>query len=392
MLCFATVFILRFTLSFIHRKATLTTMCSQDASSHRQDGGDHLEEEKKPPYWKMWLFLGFLGFDAVSSLTFLTPLVPFVRKHEGETLDHYTLYGSFSDLSILAILRLVTAGYALLRSYCSGTMRPESPFDLYHPNGDRKTREELDNEALEEPCCPWFRRYVSRSAFPCEVVCLVSGLLSVAKCLARLNQEIGTLSDSQPHHPIFWFSLALSAICSAIEPVYLDSITNLVAGRGRSQQSMTWMRRIGSNLSIPLLSADSPVEEEQGEEDDIEQGDDQVAPEDVRGVSDITTDSSYKANWSDLLALCVPDLHLIVFAFIFLLLAALAQIYIPKYTGNILDSLTETFSNEDDDKSRTPIWDVPGFVSNVEKLVMASILCGVFSGVRGSIFTVVRLS
>ena len=76
-------------------------------------------------------------------------------------------------------------------------------------------------------------------------------------------------------------------------------------------------------------------------------------------------------------------------AFVFLLLAAMAQIYIPRFTGNILDALTETYQDEDDDANRTPIWDVPGFVSNVQKLIVASILCGVFSGVRGSIFTVV---
>lgn len=57
-------------------------------------------------------------------------------------------------------------------------------------------------------------------------------------------------------------------------------------------------------------------------------------------------------------------------------------------TGNILDALAETFSHNDDDH-RGSMWNVPGFVSNVEKLVVASILGGVFSGIRGSIVTVV---
>jgi hypothetical protein len=52
--------------------------------------------------------------------------------------------------------------------------------------------------------------------------------------------------------------------------------------------------------------------------------------------------------------------------------------------------LTATYAREDDDAKRESIWDIPGFVNNVEKLVVASILGGVFSGVRGSIFTVVR--
>jgi len=369
-------------------------MCSRETSTQRQsqDGND---EEKKQSYWKVWLFLGFLGFDAVSTLCLCTPLVPYVKQHEGATLDHYTLYGSLSDLVILAMLRLITAAFALLRSYYSDAATPEPPFDLHHPNGDRKTREELDNEALEEPCCPWFRRYVSRPAFPCEVVCLVTGFLSVAKCLARLNLEIGTLSDSLPHHPIFWIALAMGALCSTVEVAYLGSITILVGECGQSRRqrlggSMTWMRRIGSNLSIPLLAGDTPPEEEE-ENVDVEEGEEEIADENIRGTSDITGDSTYKAKWSDLLALCVPDLHWIGMAFVFLLLAAMAQIYIPRFTGNILDALTETYQDEDDDSNRTPIWDVPGFVSNVEKLVVASILCGVFSGVRGSIFTVVRL-
>lgn len=368
-------------------------MCSRGASSQR-NSQDGQADDSKQPYWKVWLFCSFLSFDAFSSFILLTPFIPYIRQNEGATLDHYTLYGSLSDLVMLAILRLVTAGYAMLRSYANpDSATPESPFELYHANGDRKSREELENEALEEPCCPWFRRYVARPAFSCEVVCLVSGLLCVAKCLARLNQEIGTLSDTLPHHPIFWLALAMTAFCSTMEAAYLDSITKLVAecsSRSRSSTSMTWMRRIGSNLSIPLLAGDAPNEELQ-EEYDVEDVDDETADENVRGVSDITADTNYKASWSDLLALCVPDLHWIGLAFVFLLLAALAQIYIPKFTGNILDALTETFQDRDDDdnSNRTPIWDVPGFVSNVEKLVVASILCGVFSGIRGSIFTVV---
>lgn len=355
-------------------------MCSREAYSQRQS-----DEQSS---LKVWLFLGFLTFDAISSLVLCTPLVPFVKQHKGTTLDHYTIYGSLSDLAVLAILRLVTALYALLRSYCSDTAPPESPFELYHPNGDRKTREELDNEALEEPCCPWFRRYISRSAFPCEVICLVSGLFSVFKCLLRLNYEIGTMSDTLPQHPIFWFALAMSALCSTVDAAYLDSVTKLVGELGQSRRQRmgnTWMRRISSNLSIPLLSSDVPVEEDIDEEE----GEDDIADEHARGVSDITGDTTYKANWSDLLMLCAPDVHWIAMAFVFLLLAATAQIYIPKFTGNILDALTETYQDEDDDSNRTPIWDVPGFVSNVEKLIVASILCGVFSGVRGSIFTVV---
>ena len=73
-----------------------------------------------------------------------------------------------------------------------------------------------------------------------------------------------------------------------------------------------------------------------------------VNNDDIRVASDITGDANYKAKWSDLLALCFPDAHLTAMAFVFLLLAAMAQIYIPRYTGNILDLLTATYTDEDD--------------------------------------------
>jgi ATP-binding cassette subfamily B (MDR/TAP) protein 9 len=359
-------------------------MCSRE---RQLDGSEGNEERVKQSYWKVWLFLFFLLVDAISSLVLCTPLFPFLRQHEGTTLDHYTFYGSFSDLAVLAVLRLITATFGLLKSYFHHVAIPESPFEPYHQNGDRKTREELDNEALEEPCCPWFHRYVSRPAFPCEVVCLVSGLVSVFKCLARLNYEIGSMSDSLPHHPIFWLALAMTTLCSTINAAYLDSVTKLIGKLGQRAGENTWMRRISSNLSIPLLSDHSPAQEE--EIIDEEEAQDDILDENVRGTSDIRGDTTYKANWSDLLMLCAPDVHWIAMAFVFLLLAAMAQIYIPRFTGNILDALTETYKDEDDDANRTPIWDVPGFVSNVQKLIVASILCGIFSGVRGSIFTVV---
>ena len=65
--------------------------------------------------------------------------------------------------------------------------------------------------------------------------------------------------------------------------------------------------------------------------------------------------------------------------------------YIPKFTGNILDALAEAFSGKGDHRHES-MDDVPGFMSNVRLLIVASILGGVFSGLRGSIFTIVRTS
>ena len=76
--------------------------------------------------------------------------------------------------------------------------------------------------------------------------------------------------------------------------------------------------------------------------------------------------------------------------------AATMQIYIPRYTGAILDALGQAYSsntnndddnnydddgtNNDDDK----IQNIPGFMPNVRKLIIVSILGGIFSGLRGT--------
>ena len=69
-------------------------------------------------------------------------------------------------------------------------------------------------------------------------------------------------------------------------------------------------------------------------------------------------------------------------------------LYIYLYQS--LDALQKAYSNNDnDDNNNTDdddddrIQDIPGFMNNVKKLIVVSILSGVFSGVRGSIFMVV---
>jgi ATP-binding cassette, subfamily B (MDR/TAP), member 9 len=80
---------------------------------------------------------------------------------------------------------------------------------------------------------------------------------------------------------------------------------------------------------------------------------------------------------------CAPDAHLIFFAFVCLTAAAVAQVAIPKYTGDILDAInTKLVPGQS-------VWKVEGFSSNVIKLSVAAVALGFFSGLRGSTFTVV---
>lgn len=317
-------------------------------------------ETEKKGFWKLGLFLGVLTFDLISSIFLLSPFFRRVRHAEGET-SHYTLYGSLVDLSILVALRVILSLFGLLVSYIKADVPPEYPFDLHHPNGHRKSREELEQEALEEAFWPWFKRYTSRPTFAGELLCLVAQGLCVVKSLARLNIEIGVLYDAEPFHPLFWLSILLTAVLSVIEASYLDSMCTLVAQYGKDHQGEppAFLRTISSTLSVPLLA------EQNGEPDrqDEEQG--SSVDDDINrvGESDIGADANYKASWKDLLSMCYSDIHLIGFAFIFLLLAAIAQVYIPRYLGNILDSLAATFNDADDDAShKESMFEVPGFM------------------------------
>jgi ABC-type multidrug transport system fused ATPase/permease subunit len=87
--------------------------------------------------------------------------------------------------------------------------------------------------------------------------------------------------------------------------------------------------------------------------------------------------------------MCEPDKYLILLACVFLVCAAIANIYVPKYTGKILDDLVtqsddtsssstffqfgnSTDGNSDDDTGHHggSIVHIPGFVKNIEMLVL----------------------
>lgn len=342
-------------------------------------------QSSRPPFWKISAFLGFLGVDLIQSVILLSPLLGLVTLWEGWTVG-YTFYGSLFDLAILAVARLLLAVFGMTISFFRADVVPEFPFDLYHPNGDKKSREELEQELLEEPVCDFLGRYVRRTAFAAEVLALTTQIVCVAKCLVRMNVEIGTRSDAEPCHPLFWIAVLLTTLFSIVEAFLLDSVCKLAGEYGRERMSSTLLQRISSSLSVPLLAEDPAVDEDEEQE----QAPPESSSEEARGITDITSDPNYKASWTDLLSLCYPDLHMIAVAFIFLLLAAIAQVYIPRFLGNILDALAEAFSDADDDAARhQSMFDVPGFISNVKLLVIASVLAGVFAGIRGSIFTVV---
>ena len=355
------------------------------SSSGEAEMNDSSKEEKTIER-KFWLFFSFLVVDLGASVILMTPLIPRIYSLEG-TSSVFKLPESIIDLGILSAARFAFALVAFSYAFSAAEVRPEYPFDLYKPNGDKKSSSELEQESLEQSFLSWFGNYVFRAAFPCEFVSLVTGVLCIVKCLVRLNLEVGTLMDAENLHPMMWSAITVAALFSAVEASFMDSICCSLAKLGeirRKRGGSTLLGRSASASSLrePLLSADEEVAESEisSQQDD----------ENERGVSDIAADANYKAQWSDLVSLCKPDLHLILAAFVFLLLAAGAQIYIPKCTGLILDGLSHEFSGDTTDADRhKKMSDVPGFVENVKLLIIFSILGGVFSGLRGSIFTVV---
>lgn len=340
--------------------------------------------EEKPKFWKLKYFLGGVLFlDGLSSLILLSPVIGFILKAAGETEGSYSFYGSLYDLAILAALRITAALLGLGIAYLRAHVPPEFPFGLYHPNGDKKSREELEQEALEEDFCPWLIRFLSRPSFPTELLSVVTQVACISKCMYRMYKEIGTYYDTEPYHPLFWIAVLLTTVLSVLEANYTESMCRLAGQYGKINRPRL-LRSISSTLSIPLLNSN---------DDNAEEGGDEVEELDVEnqvGQSEIGPDANYKAGWTDLLKSCFPDIHLLCCAFVFLVLAAIAQVYIPRFLGHILDSLTATFADADDDAtSHKTMSDIPGFVRNVQLLVVASLAAGIFSGLRGSIFTVV---
>jgi hypothetical protein len=391
--------------------------------------GDNIETTttSSPPPKKegIWLFrctVLILFVDLLVSILICSPILPWVRHHEHEHDDndndhnhnHYTFSGSLLDLLILSGCRVVSASIAFTISFCRGNISKEYSFDIYHKNKTKKTRDELEEEALQQSFTTWFCTYVNRSAVPFEIFCFLTALTSVLKCLDRLNIEMGLLKDTQPIHPIFWLAFLFAAIISVLEMMYVDT-TCINLGKWGSQyysddennQQPSMLRHLSSHLSLSLLANDSLAgggsggeennsnnnEEGDGESGSTTANNTTEQEENTTGVSDICGDTDYKASWSDLIKLCAPDAFLISIAAVFLVAAALMQIYIPKYTGAILDALQKEYGNNDDDTKNDDdddrIQDIPGFMNNVKKLIIVSILSGVFSGVRGSIFMVV---
>ena len=188
-----------------------------------------------------------------------------IRDAEGELRPHhYSLHSSLWDLALAAIPRIFLALMAMTISYHRVEAPVDTPRELFHKNGDRKSKTELEQEALEEPYVEQLKNYVMRFSFLNELAVLLTGALLVVKCLIRLDIEIGVLDESERKHPLFWIALAFTGLCCVLETTYMDSIEKLAGELGRLRRrtlieeglarGTNWVERFTESLATPLLS------------------------------------------------------------------------------------------------------------------------------------------
>jgi hypothetical protein len=333
--------------------------------------------------------------------------------------DVSSLAHSLVDMAWCSFVLLSTILYASIQSYQSDELwwyetQSYPHLSSHHDNGTPKSKEELDQEALEEPFRTFLSRFVAIPAFKVEVASFFLGMLSIIKCLLRLQYEIHILDEEERYHPLFWITCLIAALYATIVGFGFESIVSVTLssmGHDRRSHQSTTTQNYHSDeeqlhddsqvesLLQPLLSMEhsSGVESHHSNISSTNG----TSSNDVVVIPDIVGDAQRKANIHDLIQVCYPDLPYFVLAFVFLLLAALAQVLIPRYTGNMLDAIaqyamdqstsnhTTTSIHISSPQNNDSIWNVPDFWTNMKKLVIASIFGGLFSGVRGSIFTVV---
>jgi ATP-binding cassette subfamily B (MDR/TAP) protein 9 len=311
------------------------------------------------------------------------------------------------DLFTLSTLIIISTTISLYKSYQCDDLHtkktnPYPYIEPHNPNGSKKSREEIEQEALEEPFLPWFKRFIARYTFVTESLATCMGFLIIVKCLARLNVEIGVKDEVEPHHPIYWIDLLVCAFFSTFICFMAEKVCVRLSSLGYFERQRGERRRRVREESLEhVLEMEEPlldhvdIEEPLISNSDGDRlgnldGDGTTAGTstnaDGTAVPDIAGDAAYKADLGDLLSVCSGDLSYFALAFVFLIIAAMAQVLIPRYTGNMLDAIANITPEE---VHNGDIWAVPGFLDNMKRLVIASIVGGVFSGLRGSIFSLV---
>jgi ATP-binding cassette subfamily B (MDR/TAP) protein 9 len=306
----------------------------------------------------------------------------------------YHVSRSTLDLFLLFGLRLLCSAIVLYQSYKS----PKSSLRNNNSNNNNSEEEEEELLALEESYWNWCQRYVKRRAFVVELICWVTVFLTAEKALDRLDVEIRlqeTSSAGVPYHPLYWATLATSALASVLHGLTLHSTaqhTSILAYHHQQQQQQRVTTAQSSQQQLQQRLLDHP----NNNNNNNNNNDIPLHPLTAKGKA-VGSDEPYKATWKDVLGICRPDAPFIVLAFVFLFLAAIAQVFIPKLTGHLLDSIAQAAAHNNQNNNNNTsnhdqhhsITDQPDFQRNIRQLIIVSISAGIFAGIRGSIFTLV---
>ena len=233
----------------------------------------------------------------------------------------------------------------------------------------------------------------------------------MAKCLTRLIVGIGP-DDSMAG---FWGCVAASAVLACVDYFafkrHLSHVKRWAYHRHREaivRRQGTWQESLlarrdadignggrAQHRSIDDDSGDDGDEstnvsdeaEDEGKEDREDeahlrelwaglQGLDDAEAADAAAAAVEGGSETGHATYKDLLSLARDDWHLISLAFVFLLGAAVGQVLIPHYTGVAIDAVVS------EEGAKT-------FQDAMFMLVLCAAICGVCTGLRGGIFTVV---
>ncbi|CAB9503162.1 Lactococcin transport/processing ATP-binding protein LcnC-like [Seminavis robusta] len=328
-------------------------------SSEEQHPGDGDDGSPEVVSWRpLYKFGILLLLDGVTSTLFLLPIFHPVEQWEDineQNPYQFSMARSLYDVAILSWLRLLSALVALLLAY-HRPRRQEEDDDDCHSHDHLKTKEDV-----------W---------------------ISI-KAMARLNVEIGVYNETKPTHPLFWLALAMTGIWCLLECAYMDATESFVCSLStKTTTTTTTPETPTEDLTQPLISSSGGGEHN----NQRQQAKSKKKKKKHKGSSGLD-DSEYEATWSDIVLFVLPDRHWLLLATLFLLAASVCNVFIPHFTGKILDALVAPHNNNTDDlmadDNDNSILHIPGFVGNIEKLVLVSILGGVFSGFRGAIFSVV---
>lgn len=182
------------------------------------------------------------------------------------------------------------------------------------------------------------------------------------------------LDDSARDQQVFWAAWLCSFVAVPVEWRALDDA--MAYADARATRAAAAAASSGSQLTESLLDS-----AEEGSAGGGTGGVDDAASAGTATTTSTSAGAEDKkkkkkdGTLGALLRLSLPDLPLLSFAFVFLVLYAVAAASVPHFTGNLVDAVA--IDRDPEAFRRYSTW-----------LLIAALCSGVFAGLRGSIFTV----